>query len=123
MAGVEGEAAGAVQESVAQALGFAACELAGQAQGLGVKEQVLVEQHEFEPDGVGVEVAERDGCCFYVKAKLPRGMLQWMVVAVGEVAAGAPLVVCSSRQTRARWRLRQRTASRRLLPSACLRAR
>src|SRR3954465_10208922 len=32
--------------------------------------------------------------------------------------------VCRSRQTRrARWRLRQRSASRRVLPSACLRAR
>jgi transposase len=66
------------------------------------------------------------GCFFYVKEKRPWGTLQWIVMAAGGEGAGAPRLArrWSSRQTRrARWRLRQRRASRRLLPSACLRAR
>jgi hypothetical protein len=42
-AGVEGEASGDVQQSVAQALGFAARELAGQQQPLGPGDQVVRE--------------------------------------------------------------------------------
>jgi len=58
LAGVEAQAAGAVQQPVAQAFGFAARKLAVEAQGLGVEDEVLIDQHEFEPYGVGVEVAE-----------------------------------------------------------------
>jgi hypothetical protein len=56
----------------------------------------------------------------HVKAKLPRGRLQWIVTRrLSMVSAG-----CSSFQMhRARWRLRQRMASRLLLPSERLRAR
>src|SRR3712207_8216155 len=60
LAGVEAQAAGAVQQSVAQALGFAAREVAVEAQRLGVEDEVLVEQHELQPHGVDVEVTERE---------------------------------------------------------------
>jgi hypothetical protein len=79
----------------------------------------------FERHGVIAERVITDGCFFYVKAKRLRGVLQWMAMARGEGAGVlASAGGCSSRQMRrARWRLRQRSASRRLLPSACLRAR
>ena len=57
------------------------------------------------------------GCCFYVKSRLPVGVLQWIVtgrwarvVGVGMVVAGSGWSRCQTR--RARWRLRQRSASR-----------
>src|SRR5687768_2719813 len=53
------EAAGDVQQPVAQALGLAADELgAGEQQPLRPAEQVLADQHQFEPGGVRLEVAE-----------------------------------------------------------------
>ena len=55
---MEGEAACGVQEPVAQALGFAARELAVEAERLAAEEELLGAEHELEPDGVGVEVAE-----------------------------------------------------------------
>src|SRR3954449_6693379 len=60
LAGVEGEPSCGVQQPVAQPLGLAARELAGQRERLGVEEDVLGGQGEFEPDSVGVEVAERE---------------------------------------------------------------
>jgi hypothetical protein len=75
-----------------------------------------------------LEAVMTDGCCFYVKSRLPIGVLQWIVtlrrvrvVGVAMVVAGSGWSRCQTR--RARWRLRQRIASRRVLPSACLRAR
>src|SRR3954470_23971083 len=71
------------------------------------------------------------GGCSYVKEKLLVERLQWMVRTLlaglaGVVSVGAAVGAGGWRsfQTRrARWRLRQRRASRRVLPSACLRAR
>jgi hypothetical protein len=73
--------------------------------------------------------ASDDGCCFYVNWRLPTGVLQWIVMLRGRgvwvlvrmVVVGSGWSRCQTR--RARWRLRQRMASRRVLPSACLRAR
>jgi len=47
-----------VQQSVAQALGFAARELAVQREGLGIEEEFLGDEDELEPHGVGDKVAE-----------------------------------------------------------------
>ena len=58
-AGVKGEASGDVQQPVAQALGLAAGELAGQREALGRGEQVVGDQDEREPDAVVLEVSER----------------------------------------------------------------
>jgi hypothetical protein len=68
------------------------------------------------------------GCCSYVKHGIGAGALVAIVVELGAGAAasGAAAGGATSRsfQTRrARWRLRQRSASLRDLPSACLRAR
>jgi hypothetical protein len=57
---VEGEAPGGVQQPIAQPLGLAARDLAGQRERLGPVEDVLGGQGDFEPDGVGIEVAERE---------------------------------------------------------------
>jgi hypothetical protein len=51
--GVICEAAGDVEEAVAESFGFAACELAVEQQPLGPGEQVLRGQGELEPGGVG----------------------------------------------------------------------
>jgi hypothetical protein len=68
----------------------------------------------------------------YVKVGAPAGVLRWMMTPGLEMTGGRSRsrvvgvggAVCRSLKTRrARWRLRQRSASRRLLPSACLRAR
>jgi hypothetical protein len=83
----------------------------------------------YRRHGIHVERVMTDGCCFYVKSRVPVGVLQWIVtlrvrrvgVLVGMVVAGSGWSRCQTR--RARWRLRQRIASRRVLPSACLRAR
>ena len=83
----------------------------------------------FATHGIRVERVMTDGCCFYVKLTVPVRVLQWIVtlrvrrlgVLVGMVVAGSGWSRCQTR--RARWRLRQRIASRRVLPSACLRAR
>jgi hypothetical protein len=63
---VEGEAAGGVQQPVAQALGLAAGEFAVQQDGLGGEYERLGAEHELKPGLVEREVAERDGCRFYV---------------------------------------------------------
>ncbi len=58
-AGVAGESGGDVQQPVAQPLGLAAGELAvSEQQPLRPAEQVLADQDELEPGGVGLEVAE-----------------------------------------------------------------
>ena len=57
-AGVKGEACGDVQQSVAQALGFCACELAGQQQALGPDDQVVRDARDRQPDAVVLEVAK-----------------------------------------------------------------
>ncbi len=49
-----------MQQPVAQALGFAARELAGQQQPLGPDDQVVGEAHDLQPDAVVFEVAERE---------------------------------------------------------------
>src|SRR4029450_11107996 len=79
----------------------------------------------FKRHGMTVRELLTDGCFFYVKARRPGGAWQWMAMARGEGAGVlASAGGCSSRQMRrARWRLRQRSASRRPLPSGCLRAR
>jgi hypothetical protein len=59
-AGVEGEPGGCVQQSVAQRLGLAGGELAVERESLCPGGQVLGDQGELEPDGVVVEVAERE---------------------------------------------------------------
>src|SRR5215217_6804434 len=68
-----------------------------------------------------------DGCRSYVKQGMGVGALAAIVgrvVAGAAVGAVAGAGVCRSFQTRrARWRLRQRSASLRDLPSVCLRAR
>ena len=56
---MKGEAGGDVQQPVAQALGLAARELAGQQQALGPDEQVVRDADEHQPDAVVLEVAER----------------------------------------------------------------
>ena len=58
-AGVEREAGGDVQQSVAQAFGFGVGELAGEQQPLGPDDQVVREAHDLQPDLVVLEVAER----------------------------------------------------------------
>lgn len=57
--GVEAESGGDVQEPIAQALGLATGELSVEHEPLGPAEQVLGQEHELEPDGVVLEVAER----------------------------------------------------------------
>ena len=57
-AGVEGEAAGNMKESVAQALGLAASEFAVQEQSSGRGEQVVGDAHQVKPDAVVLEVAD-----------------------------------------------------------------
>ena len=56
---MEGEAGGDVQEPVAQALGLAALELAGEEQSLGPGDQVVREADDLKPDAVVLEVAKR----------------------------------------------------------------
>ena len=58
LAGVAGEPAGDVQQSVAQPFWFAAGELAGEQQPLRPGEQVLGGEDELEPGGVRLEGAE-----------------------------------------------------------------
>jgi transposase len=83
----------------------------------------------FAAHGITAKRVMTDGCCFYVNSKLPVGVLQWIVmVRVGRAGVLAGMVVSGSgwsrcQTRRARWRLRQRMASRRVLPSACRRAR
>jgi transposase InsO family protein len=71
---------------------------------------------------------ERYGCCSYVKQGMSVGAVPAMVAGVARPgpaggAAGAGGVWRSFQTRRARWRLRQRSASLRDLPSACLRSR
>ncbi len=58
-AGVEDQAAGGVEQAVAQRLGFADGELAVEGEALGPGDEVWGDERELEPDGVVVEVAER----------------------------------------------------------------
>jgi hypothetical protein len=58
-AGVKGQAIGDVQQPVAQALGLAARQIAGQQQALGPDEQVVRDADEHQPDAVVLEVPER----------------------------------------------------------------
>src|SRR5215216_6057580 len=84
------------------------------------------------------ELTYRHGGCSYVKVGAPMGVLQWIMRPALEMTGGRyPTGVgvidgvvgvgdggCRSLKTRrARWRLRHRSASRRVLPSFCLRAR
>src|SRR3954470_23067260 len=70
-----------------------------------------------------------DGCRFYVNCSVPVGRLQWIVVTCfGRLGVLVGMVVCGSgwrrcQTRRARCRLRQRMASRRVLPSAWRRVR
>ena len=57
---VEGEPAGGVQQPVAKGLGFAGGQVALQAQRLGPDAEVLGDQRELQPDGVEVELAEKE---------------------------------------------------------------
>ena len=50
--------AGDVHQPVAQTLGLAAGEFAGEQQALGPAEQVVSDPHELEPDTVVLEIAE-----------------------------------------------------------------
>jgi hypothetical protein len=52
------DAAGGVQEGVAQPLGLALGQLALQAQAPGPGEQILGHEHDLDPGGVGGEVEE-----------------------------------------------------------------
>jgi len=81
----------------------------------------------YAAHGIQVQRLMTDGCRSYVKQGMGVGAL---AAIVGGVVGGAPVGgvagagVCRSFQTRrARWRLRQRSASLRDLPSVCLRAR
>lgn len=58
-AGVKDEAAGDVQQPVAQALGLGGRQLAAEQQPLGPGDQVMGEAHELQPDAVVLEVSER----------------------------------------------------------------
>ena len=59
-AGVERQSRGGVQQPVTERLGFAAGQLAVQAQRLRPDVEVLGDQRELEPDGVEGELAERE---------------------------------------------------------------
>jgi hypothetical protein len=81
----------------------------------------------FARHGIRVERLLTDGCRSYVKQGMGVGALAAIVGGVvgrAAVGAAAGAGVCRSFQTRrARWRLRQRSASLRDFPSVCLRAR
>jgi hypothetical protein len=86
----------------------------------------------YRAHGVRVERLMTDGCCSYVKQGMTAGAVPGLVTVVVRFgpARVAPLVVVGAsglwsifQTRRARWRLRQRSASLRDLPSACLRSR
>jgi hypothetical protein len=58
-AGAEGQPGGGVQQPVAQRLGFADREVVVEGEQLGPGDDVLGDQRELQPDGVVIEVAER----------------------------------------------------------------
>lgn len=57
--GMEGKASASVQGPIAQPLGLKALKLAAQQQGVGQGEEQLRDQHQLQPDGVHLKVAER----------------------------------------------------------------
>jgi hypothetical protein len=59
-AGVEGEAAGGVQEPVAQGLVFADGQLVVEREQLGPGDEVLGDERYLHPDGVVIKAAERE---------------------------------------------------------------